>query len=238
MQRLDWMVDSPPLNLALDEALLQAAEAGEAGEVLRLWEFHAPVVVLGRGSRVEVEADTRACAARRIPLLRRASGGAAIVAGPGCLLYSVVLSLRERPELRRLDAAHQFVMESLAAQIRPLLGEAAVQGICDLTWHDRKFSGNSLRVTRDHLLYHGTLMYAADLELISACLRTPPRRPDYRRDRHHAAFVTNIPLSADQLRQAAARAFAAEEPSRHLPLDRAERLVEERYGCDDWTNRH
>ena len=35
---------------------------------------------------VEVEVDTQACRGRGIPILRRASGGAAIVGGPGCLM--------------------------------------------------------------------------------------------------------------------------------------------------------
>ncbi|WP_203328877.1 lipoate--protein ligase family protein [Candidatus Laterigemmans baculatus] len=247
MQRLDWMVDSLPLNLAIDEALLQAAEADQAGEVLRLWEFSEPVVVIGRGSRVKVEVDLNACAARRVPVLRRASGGAAILAGPGCLMYSVVLSLRERPELRRLDAAHQFVMGQLAEQIQKLLPEVDVRGTCDLAWQNRKFSGNSLRVTRDHLLYHGTLLYAADLELLASCLKTPPRRPEYRKDREHAAFVTNVPLTAEQLREATAEAFAAGQPPATParlaslaagPLERAEQLVVERYASDAWTFRH
>lgn len=243
MQQLDWMVDSLHLNLAIDEALLQAAEAGESGEVLRLWEFEQPVVVVGRGSRIDVEVELEACRARRVPVLRRASGGAAIVAGPGCLMYSVVLSLRARPELRRLDAAHQFVMGRLAEQIEKLLPEVDVRGTCDLTWRNRKFSGNSLRVTRDHILYHGTLLYAADLELLAACLKTPPRRPEYREDREHAAFVTNVPLTAHQLREAAAQAFAADAPldldgATAGPLKRAEPLVAERYASDAWTFRH
>ncbi len=34
-----------------------------------------------------------------IPVLRRASGGAAIVIGPGCLMYALVLSYELRPSL-------------------------------------------------------------------------------------------------------------------------------------------
>lgn len=238
MQRLEGAVDDIRYNLAIDEALLEAAEAGESGEVLRLWQFAQSVVVVGRGSRVAVEVDTEACQFRGIPILRRASGGAAIVAGPGCLMYSVVLSLRDRPQLRRLDLAHQFVMGALAEQIGGRLEDVAVQGTCDLTWRNRKFSGNSLRVARDHLLYHGTLLYAADLELLSNCLKTPPRRPDYREDREHARFVTNVPLSVAELRRAAALAFDAQESTEHYPIGRAERLAAERYGCDAWTYRH
>ena len=52
--------------------------------------------------------------AQRIPILRRSSGGAAIVAGPGCLMYAVVLSYEARPELRDISRAHAFVLDRLA----------------------------------------------------------------------------------------------------------------------------
>jgi lipoate-protein ligase A len=92
MKLLDLTLLAPAENLALDEALLEAAETGELNDdVLRLWEFPAPAIVVGRSSRVAEEIHQEAARAAGIPVLRRASGGAAIVAGPGCLMYSVVL---------------------------------------------------------------------------------------------------------------------------------------------------
>src|SRR5881394_616969 len=90
MQLLDLTLPSPAENLALDEALLEAAEAGElAGDVLRLWEMPQPAVIVGRSSRLAEEVDAPAVRAAQVPVLRRASGGAAVVVGPGCLMYSV-----------------------------------------------------------------------------------------------------------------------------------------------------
>jgi len=52
MKLLDLTLPSPAENLALDEALLDAAEAGEmADEVLRFWESPQPLVVVGRSSQ-------------------------------------------------------------------------------------------------------------------------------------------------------------------------------------------
>ena len=246
------------VHLALDEALLDAAEAGLAGETLRIWEFAEPTAVLGRGSKISVEVDQRRCEAESIPIVRRCSGGASIVAGPGCLMYSIVLDMRQRPELRRLDAAHQFVIESLKSSINTLLPGISMQGTCDLTWNDRKFSGNSLRVARDHLLYHGTLLYAADLPQISRCLGTPPRQPQYRQGRDHASFITNVPLDQGLLVKAVLRAFQVDRylahfdapivDQSHLPIHdeafveylirQTRDLVYSRYGLSSWTNRH
>src|SRR5882757_11559316 len=111
MQEVILTLDTPAENIALDEALLDLAEAtGPGAEFLRIWESPRPIVVVGRSSRVHQEVDEAACRERGIPILRRSSGGAAIVAGPGCLMYAVVLSYREHPELLDITHAHRFVM--------------------------------------------------------------------------------------------------------------------------------
>jgi N-acetylneuraminate synthase len=61
------------------------------------------LVVIGRSSKAEEEVRLDYCRAHEIPVQRRASGGAAIVSGPGCLMYAVVLSYQLRPALRSLD---------------------------------------------------------------------------------------------------------------------------------------
>ncbi|MEZ6087962.1 MAG: hypothetical protein R3C05_08050 [Pirellulaceae bacterium] len=61
------------MNLAIDEALLDAAEAdAEASsdrEVLRLWSFDRPVVVVGRATKVEEEVNLPFCQQAQIPIL-------------------------------------------------------------------------------------------------------------------------------------------------------------------------
>jgi lipoate-protein ligase A len=237
MQRLLLSVPDPAINLALDEALLDAAEADDAGEVLRVWEFGAPAVVVGRGSRLAAEVDVPACVADGVPVLRRTTGGLAIVAGPGCLLYSLVLDLRLRPALRMLDAAHRFVMEALLASLEPVIAGLAWQGTCDLTWGNRKVSGNSLRVARHHLLYHGTLLYGLEIARVTKYLRAPHREPEYRQHRTHDQFIVNLPVMRRQLVTALEQAFPTSGvPSPPLPAAAA--LAESRYRDRGWTERH
>ena len=239
MRRLDLTLDTHAANLALDEALLEEAEEGAStSETLRLWEAPRPVVVLGRSSRMADEARVDECRRRGVPILRRASGGAAIVAGPGCLMYAVVLSYAVRRELRPLAAAHEHVMNTLGRALSRRGQEVAFQGTCDLTLAGRKFSGNSMRVKREHFLYHGTILYDFPLELIEACLASPPRVPEYRRGREHGEFVTNLPLSRAELCASLIKAWNADEPLETWPRERVDRLVAERYSQDDWNLRH
>ena len=241
MRRLDLTLPTPAENLALDEALLDAAEAGDGGnsgsnEILRLWEPTAPMVVIGRSSKIDEEVDRAACARLGVPVLRRSSGGAAIVAGPGCLMYALVLSFQERPELRSIDAAHDFVLGRLAAGLAECLPDAEHRGTSDLAVAERKFSGNSLRVKRNHLLYHGTLLYDFPLKLITECLRTPPRQPDYRARRSHSDFVSNMPVAPERLRESIAHAFNAMKIETRWPEAQTTRLAQEKYATDEWTS--
>lgn len=197
MRLVDLTLPSPEENVALDEVLLELAEMStHSSEYLRLWESPAPMVVVGRSSRVTEEVNLVACRKRGVPVLRRSSGGAAVVAGPGCLMYAVVLSTKDRPPLATLAGAHATVLGALVAALAPLVPGIYRAGTSDLALHDRKLSGNSLRVKRSHVLYHGTLLYNFSLPRISEYLRMPLRQPEYRAARAHDEFVTNIPVSA------------------------------------------
>jgi len=206
----DQSLNDPALDLAFDEALLESAEmSGDRRGILRLWEPDRPMVVVGRGSKVQDEVDLPRCRQEGVPVLRRCSGGAAVVGAPGCLMYAVVLSYDEFPELRRLDVAHRFVMERLAAAVNSLGIDARLQGTCDLTVGDLKVSGNALRCRRTHLLYHGTLLYDMNLELLDTLLRMPGRQPEYRRARTHRDFVACLPTDRRSLSEALIRSWKA-----------------------------
>lgn len=239
MQFLALNCDRHEANLAVDEALLDEAEAaGQPCEVLRIWEPRAPLVVVGRSSHVSREVHEDACRRRGIPILRRTSGGAAIVTGPGCLMYAVVLSYELRPALRALEAAHSLVMETLLSAVSRFMPGASRRGICDLTLDGRKFSGNSVRCRRQHLLYHGTLLYDFDLELIEACLAMPPRVPEYRAGRDHREFVTNLPLVPQQLSEALRTVWAADQEATPPSAELVERLIAEKYADREWSYRY
>jgi lipoate-protein ligase A len=239
MQLLDLALPTAAENLALDEALLEAAESDLLStEVLRLWEPAAPLVVVGRSSQVAVEVNLPACHERGISVLRRSSGGAAIVAGPGCLMYAVVLNLELRAHLRAIDEAHAFVLGRLATALSRLLPGISRQGTSDLALGDRKFSGNSLRIKRRHALYHGTLLYDFPLSLIGELLAAPPRQPPYRQSRLHADFLTNLPLQREQLRQALIEAWQAGTPLIDWPRALTASLVAEKYSQPAWNARH
>jgi lipoate-protein ligase A len=219
MRLLDLTLADFAANVALDEALLDAAAAAPRPEgVLRLWEATACGVVLGRGSLAAREVQWDACRAASVPVVRRPSGGAAIVAGPGCLMYAAILPRTAFPGPLSIDRVHEAVLDRVASAVARCGVRVRRSGTSDLTLVEggaaspRKISGNSLRVKRDFLLYHGTLLYGFDLELIGRLLATPPRQPAYRGGRSHAEFLTNLPVAGTALRKALAAEWGADQP--------------------------
>jgi lipoate-protein ligase A len=254
MRRLDLTLPTPAENLACDETLLEWAEDENPDwEFLRIWESPQPLVVVGRSSRVGLEVSEDGCRERGIPVLRRSSGGAAIVAGPGCLMYALVLSYKLRPELKDIRRAHRDILTRVADSLTLACSNAVKisrAGTSDLVFApssgtvasaaggrlaSRKFSGNSLRARRSHLLYHGTLLYNFDLPLIETCLRLPTRQPEYRSQRPHAEFVANLPLPRQALVDAIDRAWPTQGELTELPATRITALIAQRFGQRSWN---
>ncbi len=233
MKRLDLTLPSIAENLALDEALLE--QSAQFGDVLRFWESPELGVILGRASRVGEEVKQDYCRQAGIPILRRCSGGATVVVGPGCLMYAVVLRTTEHPGLKVVDKAHRFVLERLQAALRCLGFPVEMSGTSDLTLEGRKFSGNSLRCKKDALLYHGTILYGADLDRIAACLTMPPRQPEYRRHRTHKTFLVNLAVDPALLAGQLSAVWTASAPLSAWPQEQVQHLVRQRYACDAWN---
>lgn len=237
MHLLDLTLTDPAENLALDEALLEQAES-QTGvvEVLRFWEPKHPMVVLGRSSPLEREVNLAYCQRHDIPILRRCSGGATIVTGPGCLMYAVLLNYRNRVHVRMLDQAHQYVLNQLRSAIQSLGLEVRILGTSDLTFGNRKFSGNSLRCRKNNFLYHGTIICNFDLSLVPNCLGTPQRQPAYRDGREHLEFLTQLSLPVDDLQNAIIKQWHASEELFPWPQKLTEQLAAEKYRTANWTN--
>lgn len=239
MTFLDLTLPSPTENLALDEALLDAAEVGLGGEVLRFWESPTPFVVVGYANKVASEVNVAACGAKRIPILRRCSGGGTVVQGPGCLNYAVILRITETGPTRSISAANSFVMERTRDAIQSAIGDRrsaiSISGHTDLALGNLKFSGNAQRRRKNFLLFHGSLLLNFDLPLISELLNMPSLQPDYREGRTHEQFITNLNITANSVKAGLASVWSAQYKNVSL-VDVPAELVR-KYLSDQWNKK-
>lgn len=237
MHFLDLSLPTPAENLALDEALLLEAEAGRRGEVLRLWEWPTPAVILGAGCYLARDVDEAACRADGVPILRRASGGGTVLLGRGCLLYSLALAYDRSPELRDISSSYGYILGRVRAGLEDLLAGMEVAGTSDLAAGGRKFSGNAQQRKQRCLLHHGTLLHDFDAGLVGRYLRLPVRQPEYRNQRDHAGFLVNLPISRCELARRVRAAWQAQTETTAWPRERVGELNADKYTRPEWIRR-
>jgi lipoate-protein ligase A len=193
---------------------------------------------------VAAEVNVAACEARGIPVLRRCSGGGTVVQGPGCLNYTLVLRITADGPLHTIGIANQFIMRQNRAALQSLFPrtqtpdpkpQIAVRGHTDLTIGDRKFSGNSQRRRKHHLLFHGTFLLNFDLALVSELLPMPSKQPDYREHRAHTEFLVNLNMSVEKVKAALRLAWKAEEPLKGFPTEKIAALARDKYAMHEWN---
>lgn len=238
MQYLDLSLPSLEENLALDEALLECLENGREGELLRFWESSRFFIVLGCSSKIFEETNVKSCENEGIPILRRLSGGGTVLQGPGCLNFTLILKISERPQLSTISQTNCFILNTHRNALAPLLkSKIEVQGTSDLTVDNLKFSGNAQRRKRSHLLFHGTILYRFNISMINQYLLMPSRQPEYRRNRTHEDFVANVNLTPDSIKNALRNAWSATQAVKQIPTERMHELVKEKYSKKEWNYR-
>ena len=242
MRLLDLTLPTAAENLAVEEALLDAAEAGGGGETLRLWEPLTPFVVVGYANQTATEVNLPACEQRGIPVFRRCSGGGTVVQMAGGLNYSLILKISDRPPLQNITTTNRFIMarncDAIAAIDPSRFPQGfSVRGHSDLCVGNLKFAGNSQRRRRNYLLFHGTLLLNCDLSLMERLLLMPTHQPEYRAHRSHLEFVANLNLPAERIKTALAHAWQAEEELPNPPLEKIQKLAGEKYSTPGWNHK-
>lgn len=237
---LDLSFREPEMNLACDEFLLDRAESGRGGQVLRIWESAVPFVVLGVSQPVRDYVRDNLCKQDGIPILRRCSAGGCVLQGPGCLNFALVLSHKLHPDVATIRGSYCYILGKLAATLRARGVAACHKGVSDLAVGGKKISGNAQRRRKRFILHHGTILYGMDAGLMERYLVEPNDRPKYRGDRPHRKFVRSVPLNPEIIREAICEAFGVVAPG--IRLRKAERsdieeLAHEKYLSHMWNYR-
>jgi lipoate-protein ligase A len=243
MRLLNLTLPTPEENLALEEALSDAAEVDpDRHAVLRIWESPTHFVVAGSASRLADEVVLDACRRDGIAVLRRFSGGGTVLLGPGCLNFAVVLSYDRAAVLGTIDGAFDFVLTRVQRALGSSGFVAERAGISDLCVEGRKVCGSGQRRRRRHVFVHSTVLFDLDLAAVGRYLREPLRRPAYRANRPHAEFMMNLPVNAASVRAALEHEWQANRTDGNEVIldrlrDRVDRLVREKYRNPRWLYR-
>jgi len=145
----------PAYGAAIDEALFETARE-RAGHILRFW-VNGPAVVIGRSQRLADEVDEAQATALGYDVVRRMTGGGAVIHDAGNLNITYV-----GPKQPGLRSVHE-VFDTFGEVFRTALAEVGLAvDACDnsLFADGCKLSGAAQMHRGDTLLYHATLLRA------------------------------------------------------------------------------
>ena len=172
----DWQIihtapQPPALHMALDEVMLDAVAAGRRAPTLRIWEWAAPSVVIGRFQSLRNEVDAEAARRHGIDVVRRISGGGAMFIEPGnTITYSIFAPL-SMVEGMSFEQAYAFMDEWVLAALAELGIDAWYQPLNDITSAAGKIAGAAQARRGKAVLHHVTMAYDIDASKMLDVLR-------------------------------------------------------------------
>jgi lipoate-protein ligase A len=251
MRLLLYSAQNPAEDLALEEAIQLAIEDGLSPNTWRVFQAAKTAAILGTGQESAREVNLELAGKENVSVLRRHSGGGAVVIGPGVINFSAFYQMADLPGSETIrgamSAALAFVIKALenagVTTREAGLSDLAVLG-SDGTL--RKIAGNSQARKKRSVLVHGTLLADPDWDGISRLLHFPSKTPDYRSGRDHRSFLTSLReqksahdlnfFTNQLLATLPSDIFVVSEPTNE-EQERAARLLREKYGTREWNLR-
>jgi lipoate---protein ligase len=226
----------PAQGLAWDEALVRAPVDRPA---LLVWRT-SPAVVIGRFQRADWEVDAAVCAARGVRVWRRFTGGGAVYLDPGTVCAALALPSAHPAASASIPEMYAPLLDGMVRACRAL-GVDAARDERTVRIGDRKVTGIAAHRGRDVTLVHGTLLVAADLDALRACLAGPRDGPLEGRPRPAASRPDHVTLVGGDLGAAERAVVAALTVPGTEPValtatesQTAARLLRERYLDPAW----
>lgn len=235
---------SPVLHMALDEALLDAVAAGRRPPTLRIWEWAAGAVVIGRFQSLRNEVDATGAQRHDIQVVRRITGGGAMFIEPGnTITYSLYAPAALVAGMSMVDS-YAFCDRWVLDALKSLGVEAWYQPINDITSAAGKIGGAAQIRRAGALLHHVTMAYDIDSAKMMEVLRigreklsdkgiaSAAKRVDPLRRQTGLARVEIIERMIDTFRD---QHGLSDRPVTAEEWKTAEQLVETKFGGAAWV---
>lgn len=238
---------APAMHVALDEVLPAEVAAGRRGPVMRIWEWNAPLVVIGSFQSLRNEVDPEGLRRHGMSVVRRISGGGAMFMEPGnCLTYSIVVptSLVEGLSFER---SYSFLDDWVLGALADVGVQAHYVPLNDIASQAGKIGGAAQkRFASGVVLHHVTMAYDIDAAKMLEVLRigreklsdkgtaSAAKRVDPMRSQTGLPRETIVQAFLDHFR---GRYRTVESAYTDAELAAAEDLVRTKFTTPEWTGR-
>ena len=235
-----------PVNVALDEVLQNQVADGKRSPTLRFWEWNDKAVVFGSYQSYSNELNQEGVDKHDIVPVRRMSGGGAMfMEGGNCITYSIYAPESLVAGYSYADS-YAYLDQWVLASLQKLGVNAWYVPINDITSTGGKIGGAAQKRRRHTVLHHTTMSYNIDADKMMEVLRvgkvktaskgiaSAKKRVDPLRRQ------TGIPR--EEIIDTMVGEFATRYGAQHAELSEedvaaAHRLVEEKYGTEEWTKK-
>ena len=226
----------PAFNLALEELIA----SDYPFEAIMLWR-NAPSIIVGRNQNTEAEINAEAVRQRDIKVVRRITGGGAVYHDLGNINYTIAANDRQLDNEAFARNA-QIIVDALQRLGVP----AEFKGRNDILVDGRKISGSAKSVLTNRTLFHGTLLFDADLTILSQVLTPDEEKIKAKGIKSVRSRVANLKeflpqLDTDEFQCQLGELLlelAGESAITPIPeelMQKAEKLADEKYRTWQWN---
>jgi len=159
------------LHMALDEVITDAVAAGQRAPTLRVWEWAAPAVVIGRFQSLCNEVDEAAAARHGIDVVRRITGGGAMFIEPGNTITYSLSAPETLVQGMSFEQSYAFMDRWVLTALHSLGIDAWYQPLNDITSKSGKIAGAAQMRRGKAVLHHVTMAYDIDADKMLDVLR-------------------------------------------------------------------
>lgn len=218
----------PRTNIALETYLV---ENRLTDQPLLLFYINEPSIIIGRNQNTVEEVNQHYVEEHGIHVVRRMSGGGAVYHDLGNFSYCFIQE--EHGPARDFSVFTRPVIEALHQM--GVTG-AKLEGRNDLLIDGKKFSGNAMYIRNGRMTAHGTILYDADLDAVTAALKPRADKIESKGIKSVRSRVTNIrPYVADAYQHLNTREFRDHLLLRIFGVNSRADVPEYTLSADDWA---
>jgi lipoate-protein ligase A len=248
----DWqIVTGPPLEplvqMAMDQVLAEEVASGRRKPTLRIWEWDKPAVVIGSFQSVRNEVDLDNAAKFGFEVVRRISGGGAMFMEAGTVITYSIYAPVELVHGMTFADSYAFLDEWVIIALKSLGIEATYQPLNDITSPTGKIGGAAQkRLGAGAVLHHVTMSYDMDGEKMVQVLRIGREKMSDKGTKSAAKRVdplrSQTGMERSEILSRMVDTFRGlygltESDITSEELARAEELVVEKFGTEEWLQR-